>query len=186
MDKLNKGAVTKDKIVRTAAKLFIKNGYNASGLNEVIATAEVSKGSFYFYFDSKKDLAIAVHHYLKNRTIDVLVELARSKTWGEFLSALTTWIKEATHKNKNYGCYIAVLGTETAFVEPELAQLYYETLLDGVEAFKLAFLNSGYTESEAASKAEVAFSIYEGYMLRFRLSKNSDEIDKMYVALLSL
>src|SRR3954463_10625682 len=55
---------TRDRLVRTAARLFLARSYAGVGVNEICAEAHVQKGSFYHFFPSKSDLAIAVidHH----------------------------------------------------------------------------------------------------------------------------
>jgi TetR/AcrR family transcriptional repressor of nem operon len=50
----------RDRILRAAAVLFLTRSYNAVGVDEVCATANVRKGSFYHYFPSKTQLAEAV------------------------------------------------------------------------------------------------------------------------------
>jgi TetR/AcrR family transcriptional regulator, transcriptional repressor for nem operon len=51
---------TRDRLVRTAARLFLARSYQSVGVNEICADAKVHKGSFYHFFPSKSDLAIAV------------------------------------------------------------------------------------------------------------------------------
>jgi TetR/AcrR family transcriptional regulator, transcriptional repressor for nem operon len=55
---------TRERIVRAAAKLFLARTYHSVGVNEICDAAKVKKGSFYHFFESKSDLAIAVidHH----------------------------------------------------------------------------------------------------------------------------
>jgi TetR/AcrR family transcriptional repressor of nem operon len=57
---------TREKILNAAAQLIHRQGYNRTGLQEILTTAGVPKGSFYFYFKSKEDLALA----LVNRFIE--------------------------------------------------------------------------------------------------------------------
>jgi TetR/AcrR family transcriptional repressor of nem operon len=40
--------------------LFLSQGFNGCGVQEIAAAARIPKGSFYSYFDSKEDFAIAV------------------------------------------------------------------------------------------------------------------------------
>ena len=47
------------RLIVTAIELFYRNGFNAIGLDRVIATAGVSKTTFYKHFDSKVDLMVA-------------------------------------------------------------------------------------------------------------------------------
>jgi TetR/AcrR family transcriptional repressor of nem operon len=56
-------ASTKDRLVRTAARLFLARSYHSVGINEICAEAKVQKGSSYHFFHSKSDLAIAVVDY---------------------------------------------------------------------------------------------------------------------------
>ncbi len=50
----------RDRIVSTAARLFLKRSYHDVGVEELCAVADVRKGSFYHYFSSKAELANAV------------------------------------------------------------------------------------------------------------------------------
>jgi TetR/AcrR family transcriptional repressor of nem operon len=56
----NKAAKTRDAILRVAESLFHSHGYNATGIDEVIKGAAVTKGGFYYYFASKEELVLAV------------------------------------------------------------------------------------------------------------------------------
>lgn len=51
---------TRDRIVRSAARLFLTRSYQSVGIADLCAAADVRKGSFYHYFPSKADLAKAV------------------------------------------------------------------------------------------------------------------------------
>jgi AcrR family transcriptional regulator len=51
---LNENFDTKEKILKSAAKLFRINGYDATPISEIIRDAAVSKGSLYYYFPSKQ------------------------------------------------------------------------------------------------------------------------------------
>ena len=55
---------TRDRLVRTAARLFLERSYGAVGVSEICTEAGLPKGSLYHWFASKEDLAIAVidHH----------------------------------------------------------------------------------------------------------------------------
>lgn len=57
----------KERIIETASHLFYNNGYNQTGINQIIAEAGVAKASMYQHFRSKEDIAVA---YLKQRHIN--------------------------------------------------------------------------------------------------------------------
>ncbi|WP_337965793.1 TetR/AcrR family transcriptional regulator [uncultured Flavobacterium sp.] len=49
----------KERILDTVSVLFHKQGYNATGINQIIDEAKVAKASFYQHFKSKEDLCVA-------------------------------------------------------------------------------------------------------------------------------
>ncbi|UTD56084.1 TetR/AcrR family transcriptional regulator [Halomonas sp. MS1] len=55
-----KNTATRDKLIETGAELIAQQGYNATGINAVLKTCGVPKGSFYHYFSSKEDFGLAV------------------------------------------------------------------------------------------------------------------------------
>lgn len=50
-------------IIREGARLIHSKGYNNTGLSDILTSAGVPKGSFYFYFKSKDDFGLAVIDY---------------------------------------------------------------------------------------------------------------------------
>lgn len=51
---------TRDRIVQTAIELFHARSFEAVGVAEICAAAEINKGSFYHFFESKEALVLAV------------------------------------------------------------------------------------------------------------------------------
>jgi AcrR family transcriptional regulator len=54
----------REQIIITASRLFLSQGYNLTGINQIIEEAGVAKASLYYHFPSKEDLGVA---YLKRR-----------------------------------------------------------------------------------------------------------------------
>ncbi|MGV0735222.1 ScbR family autoregulator-binding transcription factor [Mycobacterium syngnathidarum] len=52
--------LTRQKIITAAVDLFSEQGYPATGLGDIIARAEMTKGALYYHFDSKESLAEAI------------------------------------------------------------------------------------------------------------------------------
>ncbi len=57
---MNAGSDTKNRILSTARELFHGRSYADVGIKEICSAARVQKGSFYHFFPSKRDLAMAV------------------------------------------------------------------------------------------------------------------------------
>lgn len=64
----------RNRIVATAARLFLERSYHNVGVEELCAVADVRKGSFYHYFSSKAELAKAV--------IDLHLEVFQARLAG--------------------------------------------------------------------------------------------------------
>ncbi|ASZ14141.1 TetR/AcrR family transcriptional regulator [Chitinophaga pendula] len=56
---MKKASDPKTRILETAGELFYKQGYHATGINQVIQEAEVARASLYLHFPSKEALLIA-------------------------------------------------------------------------------------------------------------------------------
>src|SRR5690606_36467050 len=46
------------KILETASRLFFEQGYNNTGINQIIEESKIAKGSLYYNFKSKTDVLI--------------------------------------------------------------------------------------------------------------------------------
>jgi len=62
-----KPVVVLDKIMETADRLFYEQGFNLTGINQIIEEAGISKPSLYNHFKSKNELLLAYldQHYAK-------------------------------------------------------------------------------------------------------------------------
>src|SRR6266545_4237929 len=52
----------RERLVAAAVELFYRNGFGAVGVDQVIASAGVTKTTFYKHFESKDDLMVAAVH----------------------------------------------------------------------------------------------------------------------------
>jgi TetR/AcrR family transcriptional regulator, cholesterol catabolism regulator len=59
---LSKSEKSRDSILEAAAKLFRRQGYSATTLRQIAATAEIKAASIYYYFDSKEAILNEVLH----------------------------------------------------------------------------------------------------------------------------
>ena len=54
-----KAKSTREHLLDVGVELMHRNGYNATGLSDILKAADVPKGSFYHHFGSKEDFAAA-------------------------------------------------------------------------------------------------------------------------------
>jgi AcrR family transcriptional regulator len=60
MNNLQRSAQTKNSIMEAATALFAREGYEATGVAEICERAGVSKGAFYYHFDSKENVFLTL------------------------------------------------------------------------------------------------------------------------------
>jgi len=51
---------TREELIKVGTEIIGQHGFSTTGINAVLSTAEVPKGSFYYYFSSKEDFGLAV------------------------------------------------------------------------------------------------------------------------------
>ena len=179
MNKITKGEQSKNKLIECAAELFLKNGYNATGINDILAKTGLPKGSFYFHFSSKKELAIEVAAYFEKKVGQWIIDTAEEKDWEHFVRDLTDDMIKGAQSNTYFGCPFAVLGTEIAFTEPDIAEHYSAPLEKLKHIFASVFKFSGVPEDKCAAIACRACAVYEGYLIYFRVSGDINVLSMM-------
>jgi AcrR family transcriptional regulator len=96
-----------------AADLFYKQGYRATGVNEVIEKSGVAKATFYSHFPSKDDLALAYLRQLKDTEavyVDNAIQAAKGRV-NRFLAvirSLEPWLLETEFR----GCAFINMASE--------------------------------------------------------------------------
>jgi AcrR family transcriptional regulator len=73
----DKGEDTRRRVVEVAARHFAESGYAGASLNDLIRDTGLTKGGFYFHFDSKESLALAVLDHLHESWHRQLLESLR-------------------------------------------------------------------------------------------------------------
>jgi AcrR family transcriptional regulator len=103
----------RDQLLDTAARLFYARGFQAVGVDEIVAESGVAKMTLYRHFPAKDDLIVA---YLK-RSTDAFSDwlesaLARADTPREQLVAVFTALAELTQSDACLGCTFQVSAAE--------------------------------------------------------------------------
>ena len=96
---------TEKKILDTASRLFYSQGYNATGINQIIEEADVAKATLYQHFKSKDDLLIAYLEIMFEKTISKLRYVASTKSEPkEKISAIFEMLAENANSKGFRGC----------------------------------------------------------------------------------
>ncbi|MFK4868205.1 TetR/AcrR family transcriptional regulator [Streptomyces sp. CSMPJR101] len=186
----------KNKILTAARSLLEHRGYSALGVAEICKTAEVPKGSFYYFFESKEALALAV--------IDEQWAAERRDWEGILrgdaapLERLKQLFEATENRQRNgqetcgvvAGCMFGNLSLEmsnqTDAVRERLQQIF-EDQVDMVEATITEALGRG--EIEVADPREAARSVVaqlEGQVLFAKLYNNTGQLSTLWPNCLAL
>ena len=67
-------------IINAAIKEFVRNGFEKVSTNEIVKRANISKGSLFNYFNSKKDLYLYLIEYSSKAIVNLNEEIDLSET----------------------------------------------------------------------------------------------------------
>ncbi|HHJ39282.1 MAG: TetR family transcriptional regulator [Methylothermaceae bacteria B42] len=66
MSRLLNKQLKRDKILDQGVQLLMERGYHGTGIKDILASVDIPKGSFYYYFPSKEAFgAEVIHHYIE-------------------------------------------------------------------------------------------------------------------------
>jgi len=119
---ITKSGDTRQQILDTAKCIILGKGFSAVGLNEILSTAGVPKGSFYHYFKSKEQFGTAL---LEDYFQDYMAQLENTlkndgRTAGERLhSYFAAWLESQSSDTTEDKCLVVKLSAEvTDLSEP--------------------------------------------------------------------
>lgn len=167
---MTKGEESRQRLIKCAAELFWKNGYSATGISQILQQTGLPKGSFYFYFKSKDELAVAVTVYYQELLLDHFQSIAQGKDWESFVEEVFNFLSARTTRHNFTGCPYAVMGMETALSKPNIASAFMDGLKKLANLFCDVLLYSGLTQNHAEVLSERMLSVYQGELLLGRIS----------------
>ena len=183
---MSTAAQHKDNLVQTAMRLFRRQGYASTGLQQILAESGAPRGSLYHYFPTGKEgLAEAAVERAGTLIQETLRELsARHRKPRAFLRAycrtLAGWMEESGFRS---GCPIATTLLETA---PESAPITAagQRAIDGwLDVIADVLARDGMGRSEARSRAEQFVAAMEGALILCRIRQSPRpilEISKLF------
>jgi AcrR family transcriptional regulator len=124
LPKRKDGQKTFDHILFTAKKLFSKNGYQSTSINEIIEKSGIATGTFYLYFDDKFALysyLLTQYRHAIRKAISEGIQGAKNRYEKERLG-LRAFLKFAWKDPLAYRII-----WESMFVDQKLFKEYYQT-----------------------------------------------------------
>jgi AcrR family transcriptional regulator len=103
----------KERLLETASKLFYTQGYNETGINQILEEANVAKASLYLHFGSKEDLGVEYIKGVREEWFSSLNNFIYAKRKPkEQILAIFDFLDINMKKNSFQGCRFLNLLTE--------------------------------------------------------------------------
>ncbi|MBC7662386.1 MAG: TetR/AcrR family transcriptional regulator [Caulobacter sp.] len=153
-------------ILASGQRLMASKGFSAVGLNEILATAEVPKGSFYHYFGSKDAFGEALlEAYFEDYLADIDKTLGkRGLTMAQrLLNYFDDWQASQSFLDCQGKCLAVKLGAEVADLS-EAMRAAMNRGTAGIVARLAAAIETGATEGSLSvddMPARAAQSLYQ-------------------------
>lgn len=175
---------TKERLIETAVELIWRSSYGSVSVDEICKTADVKKGSFYHYFPSKVDLAVAAmeQYYIESKPMFDDIFSASKTPIERFEKLVDVILIKQQEIAKKYGhvcgCPFASLGSEMAGQEEiiresiqntmgKYKQKYYEnTIRDMVEIGMLP------EDTDVVTKSREVYSYLLGEVMLARIQND--------------
>ncbi|MDN5418264.1 MAG: TetR/AcrR family transcriptional regulator [Acinetobacter sp.] len=128
MKRSDKSEATRQHILNTSFKLVLHKGFVGVGLQEILTTCGVPKGSFYYYFASKEAFGCALlQQYLADYKvkIDQLILQEERSAYARLVALWQAWIDDPCHNEGGWAenCLIVKLAAEVSDLSEDMRQI---------------------------------------------------------------
>ena len=154
----------RDKIVRAAALLFRRNGYAATGMNDIVALSGAPKGSVYHYFpEGKEQIAIETIHYASGLVAKTLTELSDTySTPSDMVRAygalLRGWLAKSEYQD---GCPITTTLLELSATSEPVAHAGRSAFASWKNIYQEKLMAAGISKQRAVRLASMAVTSFQ-------------------------
>jgi len=96
----------RDRIIETASLLFYRNGYNSTGINEIISECGIAKATLYNHFKSKEDICLSYLKFKNTTFLSEIKDYCQTKPGGRSQVLAVFDFLELFFRNKDFnGCW---------------------------------------------------------------------------------
>jgi len=176
---------TKSALLQAGIDIMLQKGYSNTGLQEVLASLGMPKGSFYHYFQSKEEFALEIIRQVDAEYSATILRMLRNpqETPLQRLKSYCLWgEKEFLSQDCRKGCLIGnlsqemsdqseVLRKELASVMEKRVNLFARCIEEGQESGEI-------TKSHTPKQlAETLINTWGGTIMHAKTVKTKDPID---------
>ena len=176
---------SKERILAGAKDLFLARGYTATSVDAICEKAGLTKGSFYYFFESKEDLGLGVLEW----SLRLNTQMLASASYARILDPLEKAFSFLEHLEKSSpeiwsgGCLLGSFSLELADTNSRMQQAVsgmFQAVADGF-AKQLQPIAAQCTGKQAPSASELAdtlLGILEGSIILAKAHRDPTRIPK--------
>lgn len=170
----------RDAIVEAALRLFRRNGYAASGVNDIAEASGAPKGSIYHYFpEGKAAIAIAAIELGGLRAMATLTDIGeQSATAGALLKSyaarLGAWLMKSGYRD---GCPITTVVLELSPRDRGVTAAAREAFAARMRLVERRLIKEGWRAADAKAFASMSISAIQGALVQARLERSIQPLD---------
>ncbi|RXK86027.1 TetR/AcrR family transcriptional regulator [Filimonas effusa] len=175
-----KDSETRTRILQTAKRLFYEQGYNNTGINQVIDEAGIARASLYHHFSSKRDLLTAYLEEMSEQFVKELnVHLSPLKEPRKRLLGFFDYWIEKQYNTSFGGCHVVKISAEAIKADQVLFQ-QAATHKENLKQFIATQVNLlPARESQSLTKellTETLFLLLEGAIVNATIQRNNEPL----------
>ena len=164
-------------MVVTTAKLLRRQGYHATGLNQIVAEAEAPKGSIYFHFPGGKEQlaaeAIAASADYLDRALRACERPTALESLEEYISQTAALLERTDYAD---GCPLATVVLEASVTSDTLGKACadaVELLLARVTGW---LERDGFGAELARTRAHLVYAAIEGALIFAKALRSTEPL----------
>lgn len=182
-------ADSRQRMIRTMGRLLQRQGFHATGLNQVVAESGAPKGSMYHHFPAgKEQLTVeAIRSSGEFAAVAMASTLASKPTAPEAIRAVVTGMAVGLERSGfEYGCPIATVALEASSDSIPVREACDEVFASWERLIAGRLVADGVASAEAAETATVVLAALEGGLILARTRQHTgpllavaDSIDRL-------
>jgi TetR/AcrR family transcriptional repressor of lmrAB and yxaGH operons len=175
-------------LIDSAALLFRRQGYAATGVNQILEVADVKAGSLYHHFpNGKQELAAAVVESAGGEIERLLRRFLDSDSpVGEIVNGWIDLLIVQLASDGRDGCPIEPIATESVNASPLVREASARAFAGWTDAVGQRLRRDGWPERDARQTALAVIALIEGALILSRISGDAAALQSAKVAAGSL
>ncbi len=166
-------------MLETTTRLLRVQGYNGTGLNQIIKESGTPKGSLYYHFPGgKEQLAAeaisAAAHMMAGRIQQAFDATSTAREAAQLILEVSA--QELEETDFQCGCPVATVALEVATTEGAVRVACQQAFTGAQEVLDKNLRRYGFSEEQAKELSEFMITAYEGALLLSRARRDTSPL----------